>query len=142
VTKPGTPGTPAGYDPGWGWGYDGFYGYEGWYPFLFDMGIYYVPMSYDLRGAAGGSTTPSYATPAPGAIKLKVTPKDAEVYTDLTYMGRVKEFDGSLQHLTLRAGTHTIEIRSEGYETLRFEVRIMPGRTVTYQGTLRPTVPK
>jgi hypothetical protein len=129
----------GGYDSwyGNGWGYEGYYG---WYtPFLFGMPYYSSPMPYGLGGGSGGgSSTPSYARPAPGAMKLKVTPKDAEVYVDMKYMGRVNEFDGARQSLPMDAGTHAIEIRREGYDTVRFEVRIMPGRTVTYQGALRP----
>jgi hypothetical protein len=41
--------------------------------------------------------------------------------------------------LKIEAGTHRIEIRAPGYETLAFDVRIEPGKTTTYKGELKKT---
>ena len=47
------------------------------------------------------------------------------------YAGAVDDFDGTFQKLKLEPGPHRIEIRLEGYETLSFEVRILPDKTLT-----------
>ena len=74
-----------------------------------------------------------------GGVRLKVEPKDAEVYVDGYYAGVVDDFDGIWQQLRLDDGGHRIEVRKPGMETLTFEVMIQPGRTITYRGTLTPT---
>jgi hypothetical protein len=49
----------------------------------------------------------------------------------------VDSFDGAFQDLDLEAGTHKVEVRAEGYETITFEVRITPRETVTYKGEMK-----
>lgn len=105
------------YDP-WGWGYPSGY----W------AGYGYGPAYYGGYGRA-------YAQ---GAVRLKVKPVDAEVLVDGYFVGRVDEFDGVFQRLNLDYGPHRIEIRAPGFEPLTFEVRVQPGRTITYQGELKP----
>ena len=68
-------------------------------------------------------------------------PRHAEVYVDGYYAGRVDDFDGFLQGLRIEEGPHTIEIVAPGYETLTFNVRIIPGRKIDYRGDLRPYRP-
>ena len=41
------------------------------------------------------------------------------------------------QQLQLESGPHRIEVRADGYEPLSFEVRILPGRTITYKADLK-----
>jgi len=55
------------------------------------------------------------------------------------YAGQVDDFDGVIQRLELESGPHRIEIRAVGFEPLVVEVRVQPGRTITYHGDLRPT---
>lgn len=110
------------YDPFW-WGYPYGYGPYG-YPYGYGYGYgygYYDPQ--DVDGVKGG-------------LKLKVTPKEAEVYADGYYVGAVDDYDGAFQRLNLVAGTHRIEIRARGYEPLTFEVKIEPRETITYRGDL------
>src|SRR4029450_5784693 len=38
----------------------------------------------------------------------------------------------------LEAGSHMIEIRAPGYETLQFEVNIAPDSSITSRGSLNP----
>jgi hypothetical protein len=52
-------------------------------------------------------------------------------------MGQVNDFDGAFQHLDLESGAHRIEFRAEGYQPLVLEMKIEPGRTVTYENQLR-----
>lgn len=112
----------GGYYP-WGWGGLGLGGYYG----------YYDPWSwgYDPYTPSAG-----YWSGPEGSLKLKVSPRQAEVYVDGYYAGSVDDYDGAFQRLHLEPGPHRIEVRLQGYEPLAFEVRIPPGRTVTYKGTL------
>ena len=75
---------------------------------------------------------------AVGRLRLRVEPATAQVYVDGFYMGTVDDFNGSGQDVSLEAGPHRIEIRAPGYETLTFDVKTEPSRTITYRGTLRP----
>ena len=111
------------YGTGYGYPYyGGFYGpydpWYGWYPT-------YAPASY----------TYGYE----GSLRLKVKPRNAEVFVDGYYVGIVDDFDGIFQRLHLDAGPHRIEIRAPGYETLSFDVRIDPDHTTTYRGELAKT---
>ena len=105
------------YDPYWNpywYGYYGHrYGYAAW-----DWGARY-----------------DYYT---GSLRLKVRPRFAEVYVDGYYAGQVDNYDGIFQRLRLEEGPHHIEIRHPGYVPLEFEVMILPGETITYEGLLQP----
>ncbi len=70
-------------------------------------------------------------------LKLKVKPNHAQVFVDGYFAGQVDEFDGAFQRLPIAAGTHRIEVRAEGYETLAFDVHIEPFQTVTHRAELR-----
>jgi len=72
-----------------------------------------------------------------GHLRLDVSPKHAEVFVDGYYAGIVDDFDGMFQTLDLESDGYRIEVRAPGYETLGFDVRIQPGRKITYRGTLR-----
>jgi hypothetical protein len=112
------------YDPFWwdDWGYPYSYGYD----------PYWGPAGY------GASGSYSEEPQGQGALKLKVEPKDAEVYVDGYYTGSVDEFNGVFQRLELEVGPHHVEIRAPGYRTVAFDVRIELNDTVTYRGELQP----
>ena len=38
----------------------------------------------------------------------------------------------------LRAGSHQVDVRAEGYDALHFDTRIEKGRTTFHRGTLSP----
>jgi hypothetical protein len=127
---------PDGY---YGWYYGGFYpwGYGG-----FGLGGYYgyydpwfVPWYGGYSGYYGYGAAPPYYGFG-GKLRLKVKPTHAVVYVDGYFVGEVDEFDGIFQRLDLEPGPHRIEIRADGYETLSFDVRILPDRSTTYEGTL------
>ena len=73
-----------------------------------------------------------------GELRLQVHPRHAEVYVDGYFAGHVDDFDGVFQALRLEEGPYRIEIVAPGYETLQFEIRVLPGRKITYRGELRP----
>ena len=114
---------PGGYYP-WGYGGFGFGGYYGYYDPWYGYDAYY-----------GGQ--PYYANIGDGSLRLKVKPREATVYADGYDVGRVDDFDGMFQRLHIEPGPHRIEIRADGYETLEFEVRLLPDKTTTYEGELK-----
>jgi hypothetical protein len=131
---PPTTGTTTIFVPGgyygnyYPWGYGGF-GLGGYY------GGYYDPWYY------GGGYQSYYRDGYEGQLRLKVKPRQAQVFVDGYFAGIVDDFDGVFQRLHIEPGPHRIEIRDEGYEPLDFEVRILPDRTVTYSGELKRLTP-
>ena len=93
-----------------------------------------------IRGTAGTRPTPqaSYSSSSDeGALKLKIKPRQGEVYVDGYFVGVVDDFDGIFQRLHIESGAHRIEVRASGYETLEFDVRITPDHTTTYTGEMK-----
>ncbi len=133
-----------GYYPTWYWPYGAYTGfYDPWmmaYPmnpwsWAVPYGAYSTWYDYYSSGYGGA---PSYVESTTGSIRLKVVPKEAEVYVDGTFYGQVDRYNGTFQHLDLKAGTHTIEIKANGYEPLKVPIRVLPGKTITYSGELKP----
>jgi len=124
-----------GYPYGNGGYYSGYYGsyYSGYYDPFYDpwYGGYYS--SYSYSQSSGGY---SYGNDD-GALRLKIKPRNAEVYVDGYYVGIVDDFDGLFQRLHIESGAHRIEVRAPGYEPLVFEVKITPEHTTTYQGEMK-----
>jgi len=139
-TTPANPGVnppiwvPGGYYPGYGYGYGyydpySYYGGYGYYGGYYDPWYGGVPV--DTQGAFSSSSSDE------GSLRLKIKPRQAEVYVDGYYVGLVDDFDGMFQRLHLDSGPHRIEVRAPGFETLDFDVRITPEHTTTYEGELK-----
>jgi hypothetical protein len=122
--------SPWGWDPDYYSGYGSGYGYSSGYGYGSGYGSGY---GYGM----GGGRYSAYGFDI-GSLKLKVKPRDAEVYVDGYFAGYVDDFDGILQSLKIDAGAHRIEIRKAGYETLNFDVRVQPERSITFRGEMRP----
>jgi hypothetical protein len=121
------------YNP-WLYAYDGLYAmpfYGAFDPFAVDFG-YAGPM-------VGTTTTP--ATDEKGVLHLNVKPHDAEVYIDGGLVGKASQFEGVFHKLRLEAGVHRVELRAPGYAPLVVNVRIQPGESMTYRGTLEKIAP-
>ena len=95
-------------------------------------------------GSAGFGTGAGDPPPNPldsnlptGGLRLKVTPRDAEVFVDGYYAGRVDDFDGARQQLKITRGPHRIELKAAGYETVTFDVTVVPGESTTYKTDLK-----
>jgi PEGA domain len=73
-----------------------------------------------------------------GGIALEISPYDADVFVDGNYAGHVQDFDGTVQPLTVVAGTHRVEVQAPGYAPLVFDVVVEGGQVVPYRGDLRP----
>jgi hypothetical protein len=145
---PGRPiyGSPGYGYPGYGYGYPGYgYGYCCGYPYY----PYYPGVGFSIGFSFGypwygyGPAYPAYgggyypAMPY-GGIRIDIPQRDAEVYVEGAYVGVVDEFDGTFQQLNLEPGNHQIEIRAPGREPVMLDVRITPGRTMTYRNDLKP----
>ena len=79
-----------------------------------------------------------YEDPYTGYLRLKVKPREAEVYVDGLYVGLVDHFDGVFQRLRLPEGAHRVEIRHPGFRPLELEVLIVARSKVTYEARLEP----
>jgi hypothetical protein len=111
------------------------YGPAGRGHFYFDL--YYNSYVWHPYSVARYDTYGTYGYPV-GELRLKVHPRDAQVFIDGSYAGRVDEFDGIFQSLRLEEGEYQVEIVLPGYEPLAFNVRIFPGQKTTYEGDLIP----
>jgi hypothetical protein len=119
------------WDPWWGYGYPygGYGGYRG-YGYGYGAGYGY---GYGSYGPYPGPTYEIY-----GGLRLKVKPREAEVFVDGYFAGVVDDFDGAFQQLNLDVGPHRIELRAAGYESISFEIRTQPGEKITYKAELKP----
>ena len=132
---------PGGYGYPWGYGglgLGGYYGggyyggfYDPWDPFGYGGG--YAGYGGGYSAYSGGQ----YRDDDDGAVRIKVKPRDASVYVDGYFVGKVDDFDGLLQKLHLSSGPHRIEIRAPQFESLSFEVLIDTDRTITYHGEMK-----
>jgi hypothetical protein len=124
--------------------YNNYYSYpRRYYPYgygAFGLGYFYYnpygwyPGGYYYGGYYGAH--PGYGTFDMGELRLDVSPKHAQVLVDGYYVGLVDDYDGILQGLKLESGGYRIEIVAPGYETLMFDVRIVPGQKTRYRGEL------
>jgi hypothetical protein len=104
---------------GLGYGYmSGFY-----FPSLPMLAAEYPP-------AQGSDVEPA------GYLRLQVRPGTARVYVDGYYVGPVDDFNGSGPGRFLEPGPHRVEIRADGFDTITFDVRIVPNETITYRSDL------
>jgi hypothetical protein len=72
-----------------------------------------------------------------GEVRLRVTPREAQVFIDGYFAGVVDDYDGILQALRLESGPYHVELRAPGYQTEQFDIRINPGQKITYRAELR-----
>jgi PEGA domain-containing protein len=103
--------------------------YPGQYPSQYSNQYPSQPPSQGSVGVAPGQT-------ALGGVSFDITPGDAQVYVDGSYMGVVSNFSATSEPLTLTVGRHSIEIRAAGYKTRAFEADVTPGQVIPYQGTM------
>jgi hypothetical protein len=109
------------------WGFRGYYG-----PRFYGPAFYVGPgFGWYGTGAYGlGWYEPHGFVPGPnaGKVKLDTKMKDAQVYVDGGYAGKVAQ----LGTFPLRAGTHDVELRAADGQTLFQEhVDVIAGKTVT-----------
>lgn len=126
----------------WVWGRYGLWWYEPspWYDPWYDpwySGYGYGYGSYGMYGYGGGRSNDDEVTPETGGIRLRVNPDKAKVYIDGVLQGVVDDFNGLNSHLDVPTGTHQLELRADGYVTLKDSITVKGGETQTYRGTLK-----
>ena len=113
-----------GHGYGHGYGYGGYghgyaYGYSGYGPY-------------------------GYGYSNDGAVRIEVSPKESrkeiQVYVDGGHAGVVNDFDGAFQRLYLSPGKHDVELRLEGYKTMRMAIFVSLGKTFHIRGQMEPLV--
>ena len=146
------------YTGGWGWGYVSYdpwrvgstrwvwgrygmwwYSPSPWYDPWYDPNFgWYGNYSYGpYFSTSSGASEPRKTT---GSLRIKVNASAGKVYVDGVLQGTVDDFDGLKNHLDVEAGPHVIEIRAEGYTTLRSDITVDAGKTQTFRGTLKKAV--
>ena len=122
-------------------------GYPFAYPYAFYNPFYYP---YYVSPYGGAAYSPATYPPAVtssldeqpssdanmGGVSFDITPSTAELFVDDTLVGTVGQFTPTTQPLGLEAGHHHVEVRAPGYQTLSFDVDIIAGQVIPYQGTL------
>ena len=76
-----------------------------------------------------------------GSIRLQVAPREAEVFVDGYFAGRVDEYDGVFQRLHIEPGEHEIHVYLPGHRTFQQRVYLQPGKTFTIRHTMEPLGP-
>ncbi len=84
-------------------------------------------MVHRTRYAPYAPYAPWYALYDFGGVRLKIRPRDAQVFVDGNYAGLVDDFDGTFQSLRLEQGGHKIEIHMPGFEDLELDIHVQPG---------------
>ena len=108
---------------------------------------YGYPWGFYAYGYPYGSP---YAYPFPyayfpadvmAAVRLQVTPREADVFVDGYRAGEVDDFDGIFQRLRLQPGGHEIAVYLEGYRTFRQNLYVNPGSSQTIRHELEQLAP-
>lgn len=125
--------------------WSGFYGALGYSSYGY-YGPGFSPYAYGNYGYGYGYNYAGPGTYSPwrssgydvGGIRLRIRPRDAQVFVDGYYAGLVDDFDGTFQSLRLEQGGHKIEIHMQGFEDLELDVHVQSGKTITLNEELRP----
>jgi hypothetical protein len=121
------------------------YGYPVPYP-VYTPAPYPAPYPQPYPSQAPGPY-PQYPAQAPngaiaptaiGGLSFEFSPSNAEVYIDGQSVGQAGEYTPTSQPLSLTPGRHHVEVQAAGYVPMAFDVDIVAGQVVPYQGTLRP----
>jgi hypothetical protein len=94
----------------------------------------YGSVSSDVYASSSGAVLDQ--TTNMGGLSFEITPNDAELFVDNVYVGTVGEFTSTTQPLGVAAGHHHVEIRAAGYQPISFDVDIIAGQVLPYQGAL------
>ena len=124
-------------------GFGLFVGYSVAYPFQ-----YYDPYGFynyriGMSPAYGyGTSYRSYSSGYDqyynqmGGLSFDIDPIDAAVFIDGTYVGTAEDFSSGQMPLTMLAGRHHVELRAQGFMTVSFDIAVIAGQVIPYQGTM------
>jgi hypothetical protein len=139
----------AGYPLTWAYPY-----YYPSYPYYPNYPYYPYPYSYAPAGPGYSVAPPVDVTPDTtpdatvgtagvqpdqsnlGGVSFEIKPSDAQVFVDGNYVGTVGQFTPTTQPLGVLSGHHHVEIRDIGYKTMSFDVDIVAGQVIPYQGQM------
>jgi hypothetical protein len=123
-------------------GYPFAYPYAYYDPYYYPYSPYYVspygypPYSSAYPSASSGSVDVQPSQTNTGGISFDVTPSTAQLFVDGRLVGTVGQFTPTTQPLGLNAGHHHVELRASGYHTMSFDLDIIAGQVIPYQGAL------
>lgn len=121
-------------------------GYPVHYPYVVRPYVYpYYAPTYPIGTVAYPYPAAVYQAPraipvpseTPGGLSFDITPSDAQISVDGQYYGTVGQFTSTQPPLWLTPGVHQVEVRAPGYQTVVFDVEIVSGQVIPYQGSLR-----
>jgi hypothetical protein len=72
-----------------------------------------------------------------GGVSFEISPSDAAVFIDGSYVGTVDQFGPQTEPLKLAPGRHRIELRANGMQPMSFDATITAGQVIPYRGTLQ-----
>lgn len=75
------------------------------------------------------------------SLRIKVKPKDASVYVDGYYAGKVEDYDGTFQRLHVPPGQHEIIVYLDGFRSLHEKLYLTPNSTKKIEGDLEKLLP-
>jgi hypothetical protein len=116
-----------GFGLSFGYGYYpyGYYGYPYGYPYPYRPYGYTVAVPEGSVSAGAGS----------GGLRIQDAAADAQVFADGDFVGSMQDFAGAV--VSLEAGRHQIEIRTQDQPPIQFTVNIQAGQTLTYHAGRR-----
>ena len=123
-------------------GYPFAYPYPYYYPYGYVSSYTYPTYGYTYPATTAPESIQSGSVSAQpdqtkmGGMSFDVTPATAQVFVDGTLIGTMGDFTPTTQPLGLVAGRHHVEVRAAGYHTMSFDVDIVAGEVIPYQGTL------
>ncbi len=73
-----------------------------------------------------------------GGLSFEISPYDAAVFVDGEYAGTVGQYPPNAPPLTLTPGPHRVEIQAQGFRPMMWDVNIVPGQVIPWQGAMQP----
>ena len=73
-----------------------------------------------------------------GGVSFDISPRDAAIILDGTYIGYAGDFAPNAAPLTLTPGPHRIEVQADGYQPMSWNVDIVPGQVLPFRGDMQP----
>lgn len=122
--------------PWFGIGFGIYAGYPVGFPAGFSIGVGGI-FGYPAYGY-GGSVA---VVPGPtqyGGLSFEIDPPNTNIVVDGTYVGDAGSFSATAQPLTVVPGRHRVELRAPGFQPVAFDVDVLPGQVIPYQGALVP----
>jgi len=107
-------------------GYGVSYPWNYWDPYGFYNYGFTIRPGYNVRSYYGSV----------GGVSFDVQPWGASVYIDGRYVGVAADFGPNQMPLTLPVGKHRVEFRCEGFRNAKFDIHVIAGQVIPYQGYL------